>query len=317
MRFNFNKYLAITAIFLCFSNISFASSVRSCATSGSYDYGDAIGYGQACHDTNAWQQLGKAKIKNPDYDSNIPKGRDNKKFLNQALQGDSGSTNDNTSQNGGWNAETSQNEVDKGDNGVQWRIKDENGDWPTKLNGKPLWSRDELQQGQTVQFQFIVQRSDEGNHEFDQLKVWVDWNGDKEFNNDAMGSSESEVLFDDKWYKNEDADGQVNANTTDKVNYNTDLKTQNNSDTLRYYNKTIEIPLDAVIGDTWIRARIICENSLHAADKRDNVFLATGYYHQGEVEDYKVKINQVPEPTTLLVFGSALFGLLLNRKKST
>jgi len=317
MRFSFNKYLTIIATLLCFSNISFASSVISCAT-GSYDYGDAKGYGQACHDTNNWQQLGKAKVKidNPDYDSNIPKGPGNKEFLKQAvaLQGASGST-DIASKNSGWNAETSQNEVDKGDNGVSWRIVDELGIPLTKFG-----TNEEFQQGQHVEFKFIVTRSDEGNHEFDQLKAWNDWNGNGTFD-------ESEVIVDEKWYKVADTfeagntvqsqDGNGSWNNDPLVNGGNHNSIKNSDVTQAVIKVLVDIPLNAVIGDTWMRARIICENSL-THDARDaNIFEATGYYHQGEVEDYKVTINQVPEPTTLLVFGSALFGLLLNRKKST
>jgi hypothetical protein len=82
----------------------------------------------------------------------------------------------------------------------------------------------------------------------------------------------------------------------------------------------VQVPLDAVIGSTWMRARVICENSLTTYDRNNNVFHATGYYHQGEIEGYKLTINaipptSVPKPITLLVFGSALFGLVRSRRK--
>ncbi len=139
------------------------------------------------------------------------------------------------------------------------------------------------------------------------MKVWVDWNGNKSFEENS-----SEILFNDKWYKNHDKNDVLNANTT---NSNSDLGTTNNSDTLRVYRTVVDIPLDAVLGDTWMRARVVCENSLQYHSENMNL-IATGYQHQGEVEDYKLAINHVPEPTTLLVFASALFGLMLNRKKN-
>ena len=57
----------VTLTLLSVSNISYAGTVKSCETkstrngdsySKNFDYGDAIGYGEACHATNAWQQLG-------------------------------------------------------------------------------------------------------------------------------------------------------------------------------------------------------------------------------------------------------------------
>lgn len=285
MYFKFNKYLTIITAFLCFSNISFASSVIACGT-GTYDYGDAnvssngTAYGEACHDTNRWQQLGGSGRNNP-------------------LQGDSGDTSDAANNNKGWSGENSQRPKDSGDNGVKWRVQNADGSWPDDF------SRGELLQGSNVEFEFKVKRSDEGNHEFDQLKAWTDWNGNGIFEN-------TETIIDEKWYKNHNEEDILSANSG---NSNSDLGTDNNSDTWRKYYSEITVPIDAVLGDTWMRARITCENSLN----HDNNYSleATGYYHQGEVEDYKVAINQVPEPTTLLVFGSALIGLVLNRKKST
>jgi hypothetical protein len=300
MRLSFNKYLAITVTLLCFSNVSFASGVLDCATAnkdnGSYDYGDATEsgnatvsngskYGQACHDTNRWQQLGWTG--------------------DGALEGDSGDRSDDANKNGGWNAETTQNDVDAGDNGVKWKVQNSDGTWPINF------SREELTAGANVEFFFIVKRSNEGNHKFDQLKAWNDWNGNGIF-------EDNEAIIDEKWYKNHDRNGNLLANTS---NTNSDLPTNNNADVWRKYYTVMQVPIDAVVGETWMRARIICENSLTTDDRDNNIFLSTGYYHQGEVEDYKVAINArpptpVPEPTTLLVFGSALIGLVLSRRKA-
>ena len=291
MRLNLNKYIAVTAALLCFSNVSFASSVVSCETksnngTATFDYGDAdvssngSTYGQACHDTNRWQQLGWTG--------------DGK------LEGDTGDTSDADNENSGWTGEQSQNGVDFGDNGVKWKVQNSDGTWPDKF------TREALTAGANVEFEFIVKRSTEGNHLFDQLKSWSDWNGNGIF-------EDNEVIIDAKWQKNHNSNDVLNANSS---NYNNDLGTNNNKNQARKYYSQIQVPYSAVISDTWIRARVICENSLTDYDRNNNIFLATGYYHQGEVEDYKVAINQVPEPTTLLVFGSALIGLVLSRKKT-
>ena len=314
MRLHFNKYLAITVTLLCFSNVSFAGSVVECsAIDSSKDYGDAtvdskgVAYGEACHETNAWQQLGKAKVGN----SLV------------GLQGDSGSTDDDTSENKGWNADTSQdadtnnNGKDSGDNGVRWRIANDDGKF-TGRYGKP-----ELTRGQAVQFRFNVTRSDQGSHKFDELKIWVDWNGQDGFNNNGIGTAGSEILYNAKWHKDQDkndkSEGEMNYSGNSQ-NYNHDIKAYNNSDTFRSYHLITTIPDTALIGDTWMRARIVCENSL--SNYTDNMnLISTGYQDQGEVEDYKLTINArpptpVPEPTTLFVFGTALIGLVLSRKKA-
>ena len=315
MRLNFNKYIAITVTLLCFSNVSLAGTVVECSTkNSSKDYGDAtvdskgVAYGEACHETNAWQQLGKAK----DVDKNLVD-----------LEGDSGSKNDDISENRGWNAgfsqadDTNSNGKDSGDNGVRWRVANDDGSFSGNY-GQP-----ELTQGQAVQFIFMVTRSDEGNHQFDELKVWVDWNGQDGFNNDAINSSDSEILYNVRWNKEEDKNDRSEGDagySGNAVDFNNDVGAYNNIDTYRSYTLETTIPMDAIVGETWMRARIVCENSL--TNYSDNMnLISTGYQDQGEVEDYKLTINArpptpVPEPTTLLVFGSALIGLVLSRKKA-
>jgi hypothetical protein len=305
MRLNLKKYVAITAALLCFSNVSFAGSVTSCASAANYsdgtkDFGDATTsskggtYGEACHETNAWQQLGSA-----------------------GANGITNTMNDVNSANEGWNGESSQKSEDTGDNGVSWRVADENGVFGAY--GQP-----ELTLGQTVEFKFDVTRSQKGTHEFDRLRAWVDWNGEDGFNNSRSSNSASERLITKTWAKNKNSNDKARGVYT--TNKNTDLSNKknrdifNHTDTFRSYTVTTTIPMDAIVGDTWMRARIVCENSLTTHASNMNL-LATGYHDQGEVEDYKLTINArpptpVPEPTTLLVFGTALIGLVLSRKKA-
>ncbi len=298
MRLSFNKYLAITVTLLCFSNFSSASSVVSCDSksnngTATFDYGDATvsndgtAYGEACHDTNRWQQLGVTDRR-------------------QALEGDTGDTSDDDNENRGWTGEESQNNVDQGDNGVTWRTQNADLTWSDYGIG-------ELTAGDKVQYKFIVTRSSEGNHQFDQLKAWTDWNDDGTFD-------DSERIIDKRWDKDEQH-GRMDQISGSTVSYNNDLNANNSLDTRAVFKVTMRVPLDAVIGNTWMRARVICENSLTTYDRDNNIFHSTGYYHQGEVEDYKLTINAkavtpVPEPTTLFVFASALIGLVLSRKKA-
>jgi len=304
MRFSFNKYLAITVTLLCFSHVSFAGSVVECsAKAGStQDFGDAkttqsgATYGQACHETNAWQQLGVAKVNG------------NKVALTGSQEQTNSSWNTGTTQDN----DTNNNGVDSSDNGVRWRVK-----------GTTDWGRDKnITQGDILEFKFVVQRATSGWHEFDQLKSWVDWNGDGSFANDP-----SETLINEKWYKVAHHGG-LNLDGTTR-SFNNDSKVlkgaahntiYNSLDSRAVFKTEMQVPFDAALGRTWMRARIVCENSITHYTKDMNL-TATGYQDQGEVEDYKFKISArpptpVPEPTTLLVFGSALIGLVLSRRKA-
>jgi hypothetical protein len=196
MRFNFKNYAAITVTLLCFSHVSFTSSVVACGT-GTYDYGDAYEssngtvYGEACHDTNRWQQLGKADDGN--------------------LEGDS----DTVKENEGWTGETSRNNEDLGDNSVSWRVQNPDESWTA-------FGNEALTAGDNVHYKFIVTRSSEGNHQFDQLKAWIDWNSDGTFD-------DSESIIDKKWYKDE-SQGKINQISGSTVSYNNDLNANNSLD---------------------------------------------------------------------------------------
>jgi hypothetical protein len=205
-----------------------------------------------------------------------------------------------------WSSEAATKPVDSDnfDDGVTWR---------TKASGSSTWSawssNAVLTQGDDVEFSFEFNRADYGNHEYDELKTWIDWDRDTNWSN------ANEVLINEQWHKNQ------NANDVDEFNssFNNDLGTNNNSDTSRVYTTQITIPLNAVLGDTWMRARIVCENSLSNYSV-NRILEATGFQDQGEVEDYKLTVvakNRipVPEPSTLLVFTLGLLGLGLKRRK--
>jgi len=270
---------------LGFSQFSYATStnVVDCSTkSGSYDYGNASSQeSSACHSTDRWQKLGS--------------------------QWTSESSNDASEQNSGTN------------DGVSW---------VTSSDGGATWIQNgELTTGGLVRFQFDVTRSTDGNHKYDQLKSWVDWNQDGSW-------SENETIIAEKWWKNVDSEGNVatsgNTNwdltrwndlgTLGSVNrdgntWNADdnrwnKKIKNSADTsATFFSAELRVPVLNALKDIWLRARIVCENSLE--NHADNMnLIATGFQDQGEVEDYSLTIATVdiPEPSTLLIF---LLGLLI------
>ena len=81
------------------------------------------------------------------------------------------------------------------------------------------------------------------------------------------------------------------------------------------------IPTNSAIGDIWLRARVVCSTSLGLYSDNMNL-IATGYQHQGEVEDYKLTVvarapaAPVPEPATLFIFALGLLSLAANRKST-
>ncbi len=279
-----NKYLGYKAfallalLALVSSHSAFAGSISNC-TGGSGDYSDApSSYGVACHDTNRWQQLGNSDA---------------------SLFGDSISTNDNN--NVGWTSESAPNAVDSGDNGVSWATSTDGITW-SNFN-----QSNDLVQGEFVKFQVDVQRSAEGNHKYDEYKLWLDWFGNDTFN-------ETDVVMNGSWMKNEDSDGVEFTGTLTSNFYNNDLQAFNSPDEFgSFFSNAIQVPINSILGELWMRARVICENSLNTSSVQ---LLATGYYHQGEVEDYALNVvNKVSEPGTAILFSTVLLGLMLRRKK--
>jgi len=287
--------IATSIIFLGFSNLSLASTsnVVDCSTrTNSVDYGNATNQeASACHDTAYWQRLGET-----------------------------------------WNADsptTSETNLATND-GVSWI---------TSSDGGSTWvDNGELSAGGLVKFQFDVTRATMGNHKYDLLKSWVDWDQDGAW-------SEDEIIINEKWWKNEDSEGVVTRGSqSGTLNKNNDLSTWtqlgtdgsqnrrdntwkssenrwrksifNSNDTAAtFFSDVITIPVLDTLNEIWLRARVVCENSLEQYADGMNL-IATGYQNQGEVEDYKLvaKSASVPEPSTLFIFAIGLFALATRRK---
>lgn len=152
-------------------------------------------------------------------------------------------------------------------------------DW--SLDGGETFGHDAIHIGRSVTFRFDFQRTNDGLHNYDQLKSWIDWNGDKDW--DDAG----EQLIAYRWDKEED---HVYGN------FNPVYTLQN------YFFAEMLVPEDAHIGETWLRARVHC-NHVSFEDTT-----AYGFLNQGEVEDYSV-IIATPEPSTFILLGLGIIGL--------
>jgi len=183
-----------------------------------------------------------------------------------------------------WSNEPSQRSEDN-DDGVAWSLDNGN-----------TWGHDTVTNGQAVWFRFEMHKKLWGRHLYDGLKVWIDWNQDEDF------TDTDEKVYQDAWYFRQ-APG---------YRYGDDV-----ADISRWFYMTLEIPEDALLGETWLRARVTCDESI--GGNLDNMD-PTGYLWQGEVEDWKLKIEEamappasIPEPSTMLLLGiglgsAALFG---------
>lgn len=168
--------------------------------------------------------------------------------------------------------------------GVEWSV-----------DGGLTWGHDTMHVGTSVIFRYDFQRTDDGLHTYDQLKSWIDWNGDKDWDD------EGEQLIALRWDQwNWEEPDSVRPEGFDNVRRNAG---ESVNLIQQYFYADVIVPDWAMVGETWMRTRVHC-NHIRFDDTT-----AYGHLNQGEVEDYAVQIA-TPEPSTFILLGAGLLGLV-------
>lgn len=183
-----------------------------------------------------------------------------------------------------WNTESGPLKVDNdtSDDGVWW-----------SLDNGLSWGHDDVYAGQNIILRVDMWSAGYGNHDYDQVKTWVDFNRDGVFQNNS-----TELVIAEQFFK------PANMIVDDTKSGFIPGPSMVNS-----YFASIVIP-ENILGDLWLRARASCWDT--PFDKTTPY----GHLYQGEVEDWRITVNPVPEPTTLVLVGIGLISIgSVGRKK--
>lgn len=180
-----------------------------------------------------------------------------------------------------WDAESGPKAVDTSDDGVYWSVD----------NGV-TWGHENITAGQKVTFRFDMYKEKWGRHDFDAIKVWIDFNNDKDF------TDAGEIILASQWnFKSEQGYAYGDGFAGISKSFYTD----------------VFMPTSTTLTDYWLRAQVVC-----SADIRGDLgkLTPTGHWYQGEVEDWNITANPVPEPSTMILFIAGLAGVVFIRRRN-
>lgn len=159
------------------------------------------------------------------------------------------------------------------DDGVVWSV-----------GGSAFGTSADLVIGEEVTFKFLFWQANNGAHDYDQIFAAFD------FGQDGLFDLSDVILYE----------------KIDTIN-----DTAHHDDRSRELSRYLEfevsfiVPETMTIGSTWLRTRAHCNHTLFGDIN------AYDWLSQGETEDYMLNIvaSEVPEPATMLLFGTGLVGL--------
>ncbi len=190
------------------------------------------------------------------------------------------------------------------DSGISW-----------SLDGGSTWGHTtDLYVGQTLQFKLNMQENEVGTHYANLAKAWVDWDQNGSFEDDESVAYGLHVLRDTN-------------NAPDPADYLTGNQ--------EYLSSIYTLTNDNIGDDLWVRALATCSESVVRRDggsheigvsdwdaqwstdyinNYENRLVSTGHYYQGETEEFRLFVHAVPEPSTVLLLGLGLAGLVTRRR---